>query len=83
MANLMVYKKTLLSGGTSDALDYIDGNSLVGGELAFVHTAAKELYIYQLNVTSAQAESSPDIIAPDNNAGDKRWELLTPQQPST
>jgi hypothetical protein len=81
MAN-MVYKKTALTGGTTNALDYIDGNSLNDGDMAIVHTAAKEVYFYQLNASSGQAESSPDIISPDNNAGNKRWELLTPVQPA-
>lgn len=81
-ADTLVYKRTVLTGGTSDALDGIDGNNLFGGELAFVHTAAKLLYTYQLNATSGQSESSPDIIAPDSNAGAKRWELLTPTGPA-
>jgi hypothetical protein len=79
MTDSLIYKKTELTGGGVNALDAIDGNALFGGEMAFVHTATKQLYIYQLNATSAQEESSPDIISPDDNAGDKRWELLTPQ----
>lgn len=82
MANTLIYKKTSLTGGGTDDLDGVDGNNLFGGELAFVHTATKEFYVYQLNATSAQGESSPDIISPDENAGDKRWELLTPMSPS-
>jgi hypothetical protein len=77
MANIIVYKKTALTGGTSNSLDGIDGNALFGGELALVHTVAKELYVYQLNPTSAQAASSPSIIAPGANPGNKRWEQLT------
>lgn len=82
MANKIVYVKTELTGGGTNALDAVDGAALSGGELAFVHTAAKEFYVYQLNALSAQEESSPEIIAPDSNAGDKRWELLTLVQPS-
>jgi hypothetical protein len=33
------------------------------------------LYIYLLDVDSAAAEASPNVIAPDTNAGDKRWIL--------
>jgi hypothetical protein len=37
------------------------------------------LYIYLLDADSAAAEASPLIIAPDDNAGDKRWLLQTMQ----
>ena len=76
MADVLVYRLQALTGGASNALDGIDGNSLAGGELAFIHTSTKLLYIYQLNATSGQSESVPAIIAPDLNAGNKRWELL-------
>jgi len=76
MTNTLIYRSQVLTGGASNAVDGIDGNKLYGGELNIVHTAAKLFYVYQLNATSAQAESVPAIIAPDINPGDKRWELL-------
>lgn len=77
MSDKYVYKRQLLTGGASNALDNIDGAALYGGEIAFVHTGAKELFVYQLNASSGQTEGVPLIISPDNNAGLKRWELLS------
>ena len=76
MSDTIVYRLQVLVGGAANALDGVDGNNLFGGELAFVHTSTKLFYVYQLNATSAQVESIPSIISPDNNPGDKRWELL-------
>jgi hypothetical protein len=63
-----------LIGGTSGALDSIDGDSLNDGDGAWVLTS-DGAYRYRLNATSGAVESSPDVISPDSNAGDKRWEL--------
>ncbi len=68
------YKKSALTGGAATALDSIDGNSLLDGDFAFVLTGTIQ-YTYVLNATSGAAESSPDIISPDSNAGNKRWIL--------
>jgi hypothetical protein len=40
-----------------------------------VMPTTNRLYIYTLDEDSAAAESSPDVISPDSNAGDKRWVL--------
>lgn len=69
------YGATALTGGTSGCLDAINGATLVNGDKAIVNTTTST-YFYNLNSTSAASESSPDIIAPDTNAGDKRWLLL-------
>jgi hypothetical protein len=74
MSNLIVQKKTALTGGGASALDGIDGAALQEGEFAFV-MVSDVLYVYRLNATSGAAESSPNIIAPDANAGNKRWIL--------
>jgi len=66
------YCRTALTGGTADSLDAIDGSLLLDGDFAFV-LAANVFYMYLLDADSAAAESSPGIISPDNNAGDKRW----------
>lgn len=74
MADLLVYKKTALTGGGATALDGVDGAALVDGNLAFV-TYGNIIYHYILDDDSAAAESSPDVIAPDTNPGNKRWIL--------
>lgn len=68
------YVKTALTGGTSAALDSVDGAPLLDGDRAFV-CVANVLYYYLLDDDSAAAEASPRIISPDTNAGDKRWIL--------
>ncbi|MDD5170311.1 MAG: hypothetical protein PHN75_15950, partial [Syntrophales bacterium] len=74
MSDLIVQKKTALTGGGATALDGIDGTALQEGEFAFV-MVSDVLYVYRLNATSGAAESSPNIIAPDANGGNKRWIL--------
>lgn len=72
--NKIYYSKTALTGGAETALDYIDGDLLTDGDVAHVMTGGL-LYTYKLNATSGATESSPSIISPDTNAGDKRWVL--------
>ena len=74
MADLLVYKKTALTGGGATTLDGVDGAALVDGNLAFV-TYGDVIYHYILDDDSGAAESSPDVIAPDTNPGNKRWIL--------
>lgn len=73
-ADVTVYVKTALTGGAAGALDSIDGAGLVDGDLAFVFTS-NVFYTYRLDDDSGAAESSPSVIAPDSNSGDKRWLL--------
>jgi len=65
---------TSLTGGGTGALDAIDGSGLESGDVAIV-TTSSAAYVYRMNATSGAAESSPDTISPDSNAGDKRWIL--------
>lgn len=75
MADKNIYwSKTALTGGAAGALDSIDGTGLQDGEVAHVWVSGV-LYVYLLDVDSAAGESSPTIISPDANAGDKRWIL--------
>lgn len=69
------YPCTALTGGGTGALDAIDGSGLESGDVAFVTTSAA-LYSYRVDATSGAAESSPDVISPDDNAGTKRWLLV-------
>ena len=73
MAN-QFYPATALTGGGTGALDAIDGADLADGDGAVV-IAAGTAYFYRLDGTSGATESSPSVIAPDVNAGDKRWIL--------
>ena len=66
------YGATALTGGTTGCLDAINGALLNDGDKAFVLTAT-QFYFYTLDANSGAAESSPDIISPDTNAGNKRW----------
>jgi len=68
------YQKTALTGGSSTALDGINGSNLVDGDFAYVMVSNVQ-YVYVLDADSGAAESSPDVISPDTNAGTKRWIL--------
>jgi len=74
MANTVFMSKTGLTGGEATKLDSIDGATLTDNDAAFVNVANVQ-YIYRLDADSGAAESSPNIIAPDTNPGDKRWIL--------
>jgi len=69
-----VYGFIALTGGGQGALDAIDGADLKDQDYAFGPVAGT-VHQYWLDVDSGLAESPPDIIAPDTNAGDKRWIL--------
>lgn len=75
-ASSKTYTKSALTGGTSGALDSIDGSSLSDGDRAIVFTSTY-YYIYYLDSDNAGTESSPNIISPDSNAGTKRWVLIS------
>lgn len=74
------YKCTALTGGAAGALDALDGAGLLNGDIAIV-MASGLLYLFELDDDSGESESSPNVIAPDANAGTKRWKLQ--QQPVT
>jgi hypothetical protein len=69
------YSRSQLTGGTAEALDGIDGANLLDGDRAIVVTSSN-VYFYYLDGDSGVTESSPDVIAPDLNAGNKRWLLI-------
>ena len=68
------YGAVSLTGGATGSLDSIDGTSLISGDGAYVITSTG-FYIYYLSAASGAAESSPDVVSPDTNAGNKRWIL--------
>ena len=68
------YPYIALTGGGDGALDSLDGNLLKDGDGAVcIIPGTNEYYAFTLDEDSGAAESSPDVIAPDNNAGTKRW----------
>jgi hypothetical protein len=81
MANTVYMSKTGLIGGEATKLDSIDGAGLADNDAAFVNVANVQ-YIYRLDADSGAAESSPNIIAPDTNPGDKRWILQSTLSPA-
>ena len=66
-----------LTGGCDGCLDKIDGSALVDGSLAIACNGSA-WFTYRLDATNGSAESIPDIISPDTNAGNKRWIKQTP-----
>lgn len=72
------YPYIALTGGGDGALDSLDGSLLKNGDGAVVIIPTTNItYIYTLDEDSAADESSPTVIKPDSNAGDKRWVLTT------
>ena len=69
------YTTHILIGGNLGALDAIDGALLDDTDNAITTTPDGLVYHYTLDEDSGAAESSPDVIAPDNNPGTKRWIL--------
>ena len=69
------YVKYALTGGAANALDSIDGDNLNDLDEAHVYVGETVVSHYSLDADSGAAESSPDIIAPDTNPGNKRWIL--------
>jgi len=69
------YWCSAINGGTTGAMDAINGNKLNDGDSCTVKTSTAA-YFYHLNATSGAAESAPNIISPDSNPGTKRWLLL-------
>lgn len=70
-----IYGATSLTGGGAGSLDAIDGAELADKDVAIVFIQGDATYDYILDIDSGAAESSPNTIAPDTNAGNKRWIL--------
>jgi len=69
------FNAILLIGGDPNALDSIDGASLTIGDSALV-VQGGELSIYHVTEGGTPPdESIPDVVEPDLNPGNKRWEL--------
>ena len=70
-----VYGATSLIGGVAGSVDNIDGAALADKDALRAAVQDVGIYEYVLDASSGAAESSPDIISPDTNAGTKRWIL--------
>lgn len=62
-------------GGASGSLDSHDGADLSSGDAAVTVTSSIVSFHY-LNDSAGASESSPDVVVPDSNAGNKWWDLL-------
>lgn len=73
------YFKTDLTGGSAESLDSIDGDNIELNEraLVFEGTNPVRVYIYVAVADDTLNENSPWVIAPDRNAGSKRWVLAS------
>lgn len=71
--SIKFYGATALTGGGTGAVDKINGSKLNEGDMCIVYQSSAVNYVFVLDADSAAAESSPDVIKPDRNAGDKRW----------
>jgi hypothetical protein len=69
-----VYAFTGFTGGAATDLDSLDGDLIIDDDMAFVKSGDM-VFLYNLNSTSSATENSPLVIAPNDNAGAKRWEL--------
>jgi parallel beta-helix repeat protein len=73
-----------LTGGGDGALDAIDGSLLGDGHSAYVDIVASDAhYVYVLDADSGATEDGVNVIAPDSNAGNKRWILTNAPQAET
>jgi hypothetical protein len=56
----------------------IDGSGLKDGDLAFLfNVTLAAVYAYILDIDCGIIEFLPEVVAPTNNAADKRWLRLT------
>ena len=69
------YPATSYIGGGAGALDAIPCATLGTGEIAVVANATV-FSVHYYDAASAAAESSPDVIKPDDNAGNGRWLIV-------
>jgi hypothetical protein len=72
---ISVYAANVLTGGGTGALDKLPVAELDDGEMAVVVVPADKTYHYSYDADSTAAESSPDVIKPDDNTGNGRWIL--------
>lgn len=71
-----LYKSVGTTGGTTGKVDGIDGDLLNQGDFDFLFDQTDRYWIpYELDADIGGSENDPLLIAPDANAGNKRWRL--------
>jgi hypothetical protein len=74
MTDWYFYPYKGLTGGADGALDSLDGDLLKDGDAAFiVDHVNRDTIVFSLDEDSGATEDGIYVIAPDSNAGDKRW----------
>jgi hypothetical protein len=77
MATYQIYAANRLIGGTDGCLDYVDGAGLNDKDSAIVvHAIDNNAYFYRLDASSGATQNTPEVVAPVQNAGTKRWLLV-------
>lgn len=72
--NYYGYPYIALTGGTDGSLDSLDGSLLKNGDFAVVVVpSTKRSYVFTLDEDSGATDDGTNVIAPDSNAGLKRW----------
>lgn len=66
------YWATNLGSGTG-GIKKIDGAALADLDICYVPIATGVVLTYWLDEDNGATELSPDILAPTNNGGNKRW----------
>jgi hypothetical protein len=74
MSNVCYFFTAFTGGTAGSCLDSLDGALLLHGDMAFVKNG-ENVYAFTLDSGSSATEVSPNVIAPDTNAGTKRWVL--------
>lgn len=72
---IKIWNKTALTGGTELSLDGISVADLEDGHRAWIEYN-NSLYFYGYDATATAAESSPDVIRPDDYTTQGNWELM-------
>lgn len=71
------YKFSGMTGGTETDLDNLSVSTLTTGDVALVFVGGV-YYFYEYDSTATAAESSPDVIRPDDYSTGGNWELMSP-----
>lgn len=67
--------RTALTGGVAGALDELSVASLSDNDIAIVTVGTQIIYIYLYDADATAAESSPNVIRPDDYVTQGNWEL--------
>jgi hypothetical protein len=71
-----LFGATSLTGGGSGSLDSIKTAQIGDGDVCFVvRNSTEEFYVYTFDSGNVAAESSPDVILPDDASGTEAWIL--------